>query len=277
MLTRGLCYIKPCGYDIGTRFVPPEPTPTPDFTYEMDRQTDDVESGFLLAFSATGQTGFVDWGDGSAIESFDTAGAVFTELYHTYGSAGIYTMKLFFDDISTWQYFQDNLSGDSEAVEAVWLTEAPAFIYFVAAKSRLGALPTFPASITNISIDNSLMTAADLSPYTNLVDVSITVNANLGSVDASGLTNMTSLNIGDNPVLNTLDITGSTGIINLVITFCAFSTTSVSSYLVSLDGFGQNNGNVAGGDQTPVASLNAGGVAAKASLEGKGWSISVDV
>jgi hypothetical protein len=53
---------------------------------------------------------------------------------------------------------------------------------------------------------------------------------------------------------------------------CALDQTSVDNILVSLDTAGQNNGNVdiSGGTSSPPGPA---GLAAKASLEGKGWTV----
>lgn len=65
-----------------------------------------------------------------------------------------------------------------------------------------------------------------------------------------------------------LDLNGSTN---------GLDSAGVDAVLVALDGNGLNNGVVDLSGQTPAAPPGASGLAAKLSLEGKGWTVTVDV
>jgi len=99
--------------------------------------------------------------------------------------------------------------------------------------------------------------------------------AGLKIVNIEGLTGLDFLMVDNNPLLATVDISGCPALLNLYCRIGALPEAVVDSLLNTLDVGGLSNGYclLNGGTNAPPS---AGGLAAKANLEARGWTVEVN-
>jgi len=209
---------------------------TMDATFSLIEITTTTASE-SFTFPATGTVDVaVDWGDGSAVETFTS-----TPISHTFTTAGTYTVRI-----------SGSIGGlliDGSGSEAQF------------AGQFVGAGLTWTGTSFVNAFRDSDITACDLS----LADTSAVTSFSTAWRDCSSLTSFSS---------NAFDSCVATDF-NGAFFKCALDQTSVDNILVSLDTAGQSNGtlNLNGGSS---ASPSATGLAAKTSLEGKGWAVTTN-
>lgn len=122
-------------------------------------------------------------------------------------------------------------------------------------------------------LNTNAMTDIDLTGCAAITDLDVNSN-DLAAIDLSDLTALINVGLGHNSI-GALDITGLTALLSADFTDNALDESSVDGVLVALDGFGLSGGYVglaAGTNAIP----SAVGLAAKANLEGKGWTVEVN-
>jgi len=139
--------------------------------------------------------------------------------------------------------------------------------------TRIYNLKAIP-NITELNLSFNLLTSIDLSGLNSLTSLNLNRN-NLTALDFSGLSNLTSFTVGDNS-LTSLDITNLTLLIYLGAFNNQLTSQAVDDILVNLDDFGLSGSYSIDLTGTGNAAPGAAGLAAKTSLEGKGWTVAVN-
>jgi hypothetical protein len=256
-------------------------------------------------FESTSSTITVDWGDGTQYSGVINYGEAFSEN-HIYPERDVkYTIRVCFgniENIRRVKSFTNSLC--SEGVCIYPPTEVRGiknFTSLVDIEIDYHNFPSFDVSgITTLEeldlSNNALLSyvnfgnlpvlddlALDSCNFSGAFDFTIfpaierigVHNNNFTSIDASNLLNLQFLIVYNNPNLSNLDITGSPSIDYIIVNDCAIPTLLVDSILVQLDTNGITDGSAelsGGTNGIPTAT----GLAAKASLEGKGWTVNVN-
>lgn len=132
-------------------------------------------------------------------------------------------------------------------------------------------------AVQTLRLDDSEFSGGvpDLSGLTALEILDLDQCGISGVLDLSGLTSLITLDVAGNLALTSVVIADSQPITDFNGIDCALTETSVDDILVVLSNNGQANGNVdlsAGTNAPPSAT----GLAAKAVLEGNGWTVNVN-
>jgi len=264
-----------CSY-VMDQIVPPASIPLA-FTYYMDRDiavNDTV--GMILSFSAIGQTGTIDWGDG-VTEPFDTGAGVILITDHLFSNSGLNEIKVYCADGSLLTYVlvaNDGLAGTQGGENIVFEAVVTNLATLQLGDSSITTLPpTIPTTITNLSLNDNLLTSADLSAYTNLTNVNINNNS-LTSIDLTGLVNLAVISLQNNTGLGTFTIPDFSNITQIAVDNCAIPTATIEAFLDGCDGNGLEDGFFDSQNQTPPAPVT--GYPAYASLAGKNWTLNTD-
>lgn len=99
----------------------------------------------------------------------------------------------------------------------------------------------------------------------SLTDLDVSLNPLLTLFVVTVNAGITAVNVATNPALMTVQMG-----------FCSLTQDAVNAILIALDGFGTLNGTVTLNNQTPPAPPSGAGIAAAASLVGKGWAVTTD-
>lgn len=118
--------------------------------------------------------------------------------------------------------------------------------------------------------------SVDLSDCTLLQQLTLTRNPTIVAHDLTGLNALTTLTLSSCVNLASVTLASFEDLLDVTFNGCALTESVVDAILVALDANGLSNGSVDLGDGTN-APPSAPGLAAKASLEGKGWSVTVNV
>jgi len=122
---------------------------------------------------------------------------------------------------------------------------------------------------------SQVLTDVDCSGFTNAQLIGIVNNSVLTSVNVTGCTELTYLQVNLNASLTTLNIAGCVKIITFEGIGGAFDEATVDHILTTLDSNGLSNGTCSlnfGTNATPSAT----GLAAKANLISKGWTVTTN-
>lgn len=248
----------------------------------------------------------VDWGDGSDIEQFN-GNDILPE--HEYAEAGLYTVRMWFAvrpvNVTLFEllntpltYFAFNpqfsqpLAMQTIQLENCGLTNAAL------------ADANFPASLNTLILEGNLLTKAIFTQLETSALINLNLNDNPFNSDLSGVTlpvgiyqlflNNTGLtdfnpDWGGTEELNILELSdndlenftiGELPFVTILSTLAlngnSIPSADLDAALVALDASGTENGSFTSLPQTPAAPLGAGGLAAKANLEGKFWNVVVD-
>jgi hypothetical protein len=264
---------------------------------ELDPESNDLFLDFEV-FESTSSTITVDWGDGTQISTNITSENQFFEP-HRYPERGVkYTIRVCFSNIENidqvkWFTSQDALTEvrgiknftsvvdieiDNQRFESFDVSGMNTLEELDLSDNALLSYINFGSGLPNLKEialnDCNFSGAFDFTIFPAIEQIRIQRN-NLTSIDASNLLNLQFLVVLSNSNLSNLDITGSPSIYFINASDCAIPTLLVDSILVQLDTNGITDGNVnlsGGTNGIPTAT----GLAAKASLEGKGWTVNVN-
>lgn len=286
---------------------PPPPPIIYSVTEDVIVQYDASDFGFFLIFASTGQTGNVDWGDGSPLEPFTNGGTLGVLVTHNYATAGNYTPIVYPDNNTLKRYGNDGvpITGD------VWITTSFTHSSTLTSLDEINlaaigvgtisfVLPPAYSNITQVSYigspdggeityDFATLNAAivdvELTAFVNLstvVNLPSTVtkkfgfsnNPNLSDINSSGvmpIAETQAIILNNNPTVGTIDLS-----------ICkAFSyreqltSGEIDTFLIALDANGLLNGTCDVRQGTPT-SPGGSGLTAKANLIGKGWTVTTD-
>lgn len=265
---------------------------------------------FEFDFTSTGEPieFTIEWGDGNV--HVDSGGGGYYSENHTYDEIGDYTVKVYFDD--PLKILQLNFPGDGDApIKSIsrlqTLTNLQEF------RADYNALESVDFSgLTNLTYidisdcdlvdtNTSSLTSVNLSGCYNLIELRVDDSDFSGGFpDLVGLVNLEyfdadqclitgSLDISMLPSLNGFDLNGNTDLTEIIIDSsqplgngydiyaddCDLTEEAVDNILVALSTNGVSGGYVelnGGTNATPSAT----GLAAKAVLEGNGWTVYVN-
>ena len=134
----------------------------------------------------------------------------------------------------------------------------------------------FVETINYISISSSNITYLVLPALLNSNSINISYsNLLLETVDIPSLLNVESLNIVANPLLAVIGISSSLNCLNIDFSGNALTEYCVDNILVKIDAAGYEDGVLVLTGGT-IAIPSALGLGSKTSLEGKGWTVSVN-
>jgi hypothetical protein len=158
----------------------PEPA---EILYHMDRPVEGQTPNFFIEFTSAGQTGIIDWGDGSSPEPFDTGGSTSIVVSHAYPLLGQYLLHFNIDNPALLDVFSDqNFTNTADPGDGDYLSFGSSFTGLQDVsirKGRFTAIPNTPAiELINVE-DMPLMSGVlDLSTVTqqklNLSNIPIT-------------------------------------------------------------------------------------------------------
>jgi hypothetical protein len=291
------------------------PTPLPSNWMEMDITTqfgispeqEDVTLRFFL-FQSTSTTITVDWGDGTQFSGLIDFDNYFVEN-HSYPERGVkYTIRVCFSNIEnireletlTGQVYNEETNTSTYSNTQVrgiknftsleqfdlYNQNFPSFdisgmntlIYADFEYNALLSYVNFGGGLPNLDwlgLDNCNFSGSfDCTIFPSLRVIQLNGN-NLVSINLSNLLSLKIVQVYDIPNLSNLNITGSPLIRYIYANNCAIPTIQVDSILVQLDTNGVTDGTVelsGGTNGIPTAT----GLAAKISLEGKGWTVTVN-
>lgn len=138
-------------------------------------------------------------------------------------------------------------------------------------------LHNLPSLLVLGVFDNtSLTTGPDLREFTTLTTIIFSGNGLTSPPTITGLSALTDFELLSETLLTTAPtLTGLTLLTTVNMTACALTVGAVSGVLTQLDANGAHNGvvDLSGGTN---AHPNAGGLTAKTSLEGKGWTVTIN-
>jgi hypothetical protein len=286
--------------------------PGPPNCMEMDITTQvgvaEDQSDLLFnfyVFESTTSTITVDWGDGTQDSGLiDYENSFY--ITHRYPERGAtYTIRVCFGNIENIREVQSFTRGVCGETCTYSLTEIRGIQNFTALTDLQLDYQNFPSfdvsgmttleeldlsnntllsyvnfgsglpNLDDLQLDSCNFSGAfDFTIFPAIEEIRVQIN-NFTSIDASNLLNLQFLLVRSNPNLSNLDITGSPSIYFINASDCAIPTLLVDSILVQLDANGVTDGtvNLSGGTNgIPTAT----GLAAKASLEGKGWTVDVN-
>jgi len=161
------------------------------------------------------------------------------------------------------------------------------FLYFWRGRTDIISFPTLDTS-SALSVSTAWYACSGLTEFPEL-DVGSVTTFTSAWQNCSGLTSFPALNFSSGLIFNltwsgcsnlasfpsnVFDSCAASDFTNAFVT-CALNQTSVDNILVSIDTAGQINGtlNMTGGTSSAPSAV---GLAAKASLEGKGWTVTVN-
>jgi len=248
------------------------------FTYFMDRDIaidDDVQ--LILNFLSVGQTGYIDWGDGT-IEQFDTEAGTTINTTHTFANSGLNEIKVYGTNpeqlSATYVISETNTTNGGTSL--VFEDSTTGLLTVSVIGSSTTALPTnIPLTATAIAVQYSQIATADFTSFTNLQSAAITDSPLLTSVNITGLSSLENIGFAGNPLLTTIDITGCVALNYLTIHSNALDAGTLYTILGILDTNGVTDGGVECNGQTPAAPLLPAHPSIT-NLEGKGWTITYD-
>lgn len=277
--------------------------PLGDFILELELNPSSGDGNLTTSltanFSFGSETGYIDWGDGSALEPFVVIGTNH-EFTHTYASAAIYTQKFYFDN----NYLTDINNTTGLGIAALYSMNATANMTAFTQALLSGVLVIDDVLVSTVT--DYILTGNTGTPVTTQTSFDASVLP--GLVTKISLTFFEALTtITNMPVINTVKLLFNSVLanINLVGSFGAaiievqgngtplnfgalnlsttssciikgdLSTSDVNAILVALDGNGINGGSC-DVRQTPVAAPSGGGATAKTNLIGKGWTVLTD-
>jgi Leucine-rich repeat (LRR) protein len=128
-------------------------------------------------------------------------------------------------------------------------------------------------SMTSLNIVSCALTGMDITTLTALLDCNLSDN-DIASIDLSAAVNLTAFDFGQN-ALTTISVANSPGLLFVGLSINDLNQAAVDGVLVDLDGFGLSSGEVQLNGGTNAAP-SATGLTAKASLEGRGWVVTVN-
>jgi hypothetical protein len=272
----------------------------------LSPESNDIFLDFEV-FESTSSTITVDWGDGTQISTNITSENQFYEPHRYLERGATYTIHICFSNIENImqvKWFTGAVCGEEDCINS--LTETRGIQNFISLVellidyqrfvsfdvSGMNTLELLDLSnndlLSHINFGEGLPNLEeielntcnfsgdfDFTIFPNINEIRVQ-NNNFTSINASNLLNLEFLNSSNNPNLSNLDITGSPSVQYIFANNCAIPTIQVDSILVQLDTNGVTDGtvNLSGGTNgIPTAT----GLAAKISLEGKGWTVTVNI
>ena len=138
--------------------------------------------------------------------------------------------------------------------------------------SKLTSINTTPCSLLEkLQLYNNELSGITFGTHSGVTGTNLSMNK-LTSINLSGLPNLTNINLGLNQ-LTSLNISSNSLLENLNLGGNNINATNLTSILVSLDGFGLNDGFVYISNQNPLTTPTPVGLSAISNLEGKNWGI----
>lgn len=129
-------------------------------------------------------------------------------------------------------------------------------------------------NLTTLQLPQSTFTSLDLSAFTLLDEFWVHFSGSLTSLDLSANTNLTYLLAYSCSGLTSLDLSANTLLNNIRCDACGFSESVVDTILSDVEAYGTSgsyNLRMDGSNAAP----SAAGLADKATLEGRGWTVTV--
>lgn len=167
--------------------------------------------------------------------------------------------------------------GNGATLDSLTLTDCTAIteIYL----NSLVSLTSFAfggcAALQLIELDGFTLNGLTIPDLPALTDFALSNSANLTTLTMGASPLLLNLTAQSNALLTSFGIGGCTGVTSLYLDGCALTEGAVDAILAALDTNGLSNGEVdlSGGTN---AIPSAAGLASKASLEGKGWTVTVN-
>jgi hypothetical protein len=228
---------------------------TATFSYAPDGG--DNVAIFIGTMNITGApnlTGTITWGDGQS----DAISIVYNNNFtytHTYSEFGLYTINVCIDNP---EYIGNvTINPDAEGGSPI---------------SSISGLNNL-RHVIDIDLGYNSLTTLSVTNLPNLVDLTAD-NNQLTSVDLSGLPTLDNLRLSVNN-LTSVDLSGLFSLITVDINDNLLTESAVDSILVTLASGPLNLGdvNLFGGSNSAPSAI---GLAAKTTLEGRGWTVTVN-
>jgi hypothetical protein len=157
-------------------------------------------------------------------------------------------------------------------LSSIDLTSKTQLVGLTVTSSKLTSINTSPCSLLRkLQLYNNELSGVTFGTHTLVEDTRLDMNK-LTSINLSGLPNLTKINLGLNQ-LTSLNISSNSQLQSLSLGGNNINATNLTSILVSLDGFGLNDGFLYISNQNPLTTPTPVGLAAISSLEGNGWNI----
>jgi hypothetical protein len=271
-------------------------------------QTSVAILGFIGHFEFQGmsasQTGYVDWGDGSALEAFTSGAGGTMTLEHTYIASGTFTQSFYFDANSVITLFVNGGGGEDVDVIAFSHTDNFTALEKIELFGIVDITNVLPPAATNINgtyYHGSGFGTASSADFTLLPstvrNLKVWDFTDLITIDNLPTSVNISLDIQRNPLLTTIDYTGTPtsffalvdnnslsastvmslnmgkAFINTVTQ--NFSVSDVNAILVHINGFGTSFKFLVI-TQTPPAPPSGTGATAASALTSRGWTLTTD-
>jgi hypothetical protein len=276
----------------------------PSFAMEMVANITAPGQTVTIGNSAFGNIDamYVDWGDGSAEQLF--SGGIINAV-HNYAAAGDYTVRVRYSNSAQVAAFSCNNSHISSIVFGPQTQGMTFSLSLNDNELTNAALGVVPQGVSGLELINNQLTGPGfcalvpdvatlrlsgnnmegidfteaLHGFPNLSTLHL-VDAQLNNFSLTGVSSqliefdISGNNLDENPIADLLNL-DNTQLLTMMDN--VLPPAEVDAVLVQLDTAGFSNYFVDLTGQTPAAPPTATGLAAKASLEGKGWTVNVDV
>jgi hypothetical protein len=174
-------------------------------------------------------------------------------------------------DISSSNNLED-IGINRTQLSSIDLTSKTQLVALSVISSKLTSINTSPCSLLEkLQLYNNELSAVTFGTHILVEQTRLDMNK-LTSINLSGLPNLTNIDLGLNQ-LTSLNISSNSSLIALYLGGNNINATNLTSILVSLDGFGLNDGFLYISNQNPLTTPTPVGLAAISNLEGKDWSI----
>lgn len=162
----------------------------------------------------------------------------------------------------------ENFTGDT--------VYTPTHNYAVSGNYNIGIIPAVESNLDGITFQTvPIISILNVDYFSNFLSLTIENSNNFQSINNIQFSNSITTLLLQNNSLNQL-FTIPINIETLSLNLNNLSTNDVSNILVQLVNNGINNGTVDVSSQTPLAPLNASGIAAKSTLLLRGWVVTND-
>lgn len=272
--------------------------PEDSILYFMERQEEGTQFDLELSGTA-GSTGRIYWGDGSPVENFNLGGG-FLVISHIYSEATNRICRIVFNNPAQFSSFGDTngfVSDRNDGYDIIFGANYTNGIGISLTKGRFTTIPTLPSSFKIIVFNEQHLF---VGTYDGSTLPAITEDLQIRQTNIASLTNLPSsikqLHVETNPLLTNIGTlyaalqqivfqsSAVTSVDISALTNCSIfggyynslTSSEVDEILIALAANAINNGTCQLAFQTPSAPPSAPGVAAVATLTGRGWSVSTD-